>query len=305
MTGKRSLGWIAGIVLVLACGDVALAQYHSGVGRFLQRDPIGYAGGSMNVYESVKSNPAAGVDPSGMRPPAVGALGHTKHEFEVWATVNWFNRKLKEYTHSFTDNRIDEYWEVEHKLVFYCTKNGDAVNADAKPPVKKWQGVWTSTRYYRNDGKAPKLLGSKVFDAKKDGTWSAMEVGQAPPREGECANGRKGILFSVGGVAQDFNRRGQWQVTAGLSLKLSEFLGLSVGGGYTKPDNKTQPEGNTAEYYMTWLVCCCSDGKTPNKWMAYEHDKLEAKANTTKGILGHHEMGFMTPLVGTVQYHGE
>ena len=65
MTGKRSLGWIAGVLLVLAWSDVALAQYHAGVGRFLQRDPIGYVDG-MNLYEFVEGEPVVGVDPYGL-----------------------------------------------------------------------------------------------------------------------------------------------------------------------------------------------------------------------------------------------
>ena len=64
MRGKRFPGWIAGIVLVLACSDVALAQYHAGVGRFLQRDPIGYVDG-IDLYEFVRGNPTIGVDPYG------------------------------------------------------------------------------------------------------------------------------------------------------------------------------------------------------------------------------------------------
>ena len=65
MTGKHSMGWIAGVLFVLAMSDVAFAQYHAGVGRFLQRDPIGYHDG-MNLYQFVGGNPVGRVDPFGL-----------------------------------------------------------------------------------------------------------------------------------------------------------------------------------------------------------------------------------------------
>ena len=43
--------------------------YHTGIGRFVSRDPIGYAGGSMNLYEYVDSGPVALSDPSGLASP--------------------------------------------------------------------------------------------------------------------------------------------------------------------------------------------------------------------------------------------
>jgi RHS repeat-associated protein len=39
--------------------------YDAGTGRFLTRDPIGYAGGT-NLYSVVGNNPVSGTDPSGM-----------------------------------------------------------------------------------------------------------------------------------------------------------------------------------------------------------------------------------------------
>ena len=65
MTGKRSMGWIAGVLLVWACSDVALGQYHAGVGRFLQRDPIVYRDG-LNLYEFVRGRPTNYLDPIGL-----------------------------------------------------------------------------------------------------------------------------------------------------------------------------------------------------------------------------------------------
>jgi RHS repeat-associated protein len=53
--------------------------YDPSTGRFLTRDPIGYAGG-VNLYSYVTNNPANYADPSGLNPgvlalPALGAAG--------------------------------------------------------------------------------------------------------------------------------------------------------------------------------------------------------------------------------------
>ncbi len=41
-------------------------HYDPKAGRFLQRDPIGFAGGDANLYAYVGNNPITGVDPSGL-----------------------------------------------------------------------------------------------------------------------------------------------------------------------------------------------------------------------------------------------
>jgi hypothetical protein len=45
--------------------DLEIPMYDATLGRFLQRDPIGYAGGSPDLYEYVLDNPATNVDPTG------------------------------------------------------------------------------------------------------------------------------------------------------------------------------------------------------------------------------------------------
>ena len=52
------------VLVILASGNLAEANYDYSTGRWLQRDPIGYADG-MNLYEYVKSNPCIGLDPRG------------------------------------------------------------------------------------------------------------------------------------------------------------------------------------------------------------------------------------------------
>jgi RHS repeat-associated protein len=42
-------------------------DYHPTLGRWLQRDPVGYAGGGSNLYEYAGSMPTVAVDPSGLK----------------------------------------------------------------------------------------------------------------------------------------------------------------------------------------------------------------------------------------------
>ena len=42
-----------------------IRQYNPNIGRFMQRDPLGFAAGDLNLFRYVKNNPARFVDPSG------------------------------------------------------------------------------------------------------------------------------------------------------------------------------------------------------------------------------------------------
>jgi RHS repeat-associated protein len=42
--------------------------YNPGVGRFINADPIGFAGGDVNLYDYVQNDPINTMDPSGLRP---------------------------------------------------------------------------------------------------------------------------------------------------------------------------------------------------------------------------------------------
>lgn len=44
-------------------------MYSPAIGRFLQRDPEGFAAGDVNLYRSVRNNPTNLVDPNGTTPP--------------------------------------------------------------------------------------------------------------------------------------------------------------------------------------------------------------------------------------------
>jgi hypothetical protein len=48
--------------------------YDGNLGRFISEDPIGFAGGDINLYGYVRNNPAMMRDPSGKIPPVIGVI---------------------------------------------------------------------------------------------------------------------------------------------------------------------------------------------------------------------------------------
>ena len=60
-------------------------SYNPDLGRWIQRDPIGYEGG-INLYEYVGCNPVASVDSRGM---AKGESGGSAHSYQALIGVWW------------------------------------------------------------------------------------------------------------------------------------------------------------------------------------------------------------------------
>lgn len=58
------------------CGD---RWYSPDTGRWLSRDPIGYAGGD-NLYEYCGDNPIGGIDPGGTGGSAIGMVALEAHQ---------------------------------------------------------------------------------------------------------------------------------------------------------------------------------------------------------------------------------
>lgn len=79
MTARRLLATAMLTNLVLLVAQDARAFYSPPMGRFLSRDPIGYAGSEWNLYEYVESIPTGLTDPTGrvtvQGTPIVGIIG--------------------------------------------------------------------------------------------------------------------------------------------------------------------------------------------------------------------------------------
>lgn len=52
--------------LLAVFGGEAAAKYNPEIGRFMQRDPVGYVDGT-NLYQYVRSMPVSGIDPFGLK----------------------------------------------------------------------------------------------------------------------------------------------------------------------------------------------------------------------------------------------
>ena len=65
MRSNRLCSVLVGFTVLAALAADASAMYHPTLGRFLQRDPIGYADG-MGLHEYVRGSPVAALDPSGL-----------------------------------------------------------------------------------------------------------------------------------------------------------------------------------------------------------------------------------------------
>jgi len=59
------LAAILALATLATLPTAASAYYHARLGRFIQRDPIGYVGGDENLYRYVLNRPVGRTDPSG------------------------------------------------------------------------------------------------------------------------------------------------------------------------------------------------------------------------------------------------
>ncbi len=67
MSRPRLFVIAATLTVAAAVPSTATAYYHAQLGRFLNRDPIGYRAGDANVYRYVGNRPTGSVDPFGLR----------------------------------------------------------------------------------------------------------------------------------------------------------------------------------------------------------------------------------------------
>jgi hypothetical protein len=66
---KRFVAGLTALVFLLSFIAVAEARYYDpSTGRFISEDPIGFAGGDVNLSAYAKNNPINSIDPSGLDP---------------------------------------------------------------------------------------------------------------------------------------------------------------------------------------------------------------------------------------------
>lgn len=64
---KKFIAGLTAFVLLVSFITVAEARYYDpSTGRFISEDPIGFAGGDVNLYAYVSNNPVSWIDPLGL-----------------------------------------------------------------------------------------------------------------------------------------------------------------------------------------------------------------------------------------------
>jgi len=149
---------LVGLCGVAVFAAHASAYYHPGLGRFIQRDPIGYGSRDLNLYAYVSGRPATFVDATGMRATDIfsvskvgyekGSARHKKCVDEVDAAIDNFQDEAKRM--------------VERK----CGKvNIRCLCCDAKENIDDFPKGMTSKYVHCEckDPKNPKLVGGVIF----------------------------------------------------------------------------------------------------------------------------------------------
>jgi RHS repeat-associated protein len=101
--------------------------YSPDLGRFISRDPIGYAGGDVNLYRFVGNNPYGGLDPMGLFTAWIGG-GADKTELLGQGPTGIMNSVMSSNTSRFDGSDVYYGHHETSKIVNDIKKIKDAEN---------------------------------------------------------------------------------------------------------------------------------------------------------------------------------
>jgi RHS repeat-associated protein len=161
--------------------------YDPMVGRFISKDPIGFAGGDVNLYGYVQNNPVNWVDPSGLAGCYVGYPGYP-------ITIPGTNTKVP-LTHagvlSYDSEGHTRYYEYGR----YISDFGNVrrrpvpdlqIGPDGKPTPESWAELQDALNKIGNGTKAKTNCNDKA-DADKINSFSEQRM-RDPKRAPYCWN---------------------------------------------------------------------------------------------------------------------
>ncbi|MFH1730646.1 MAG: RHS repeat-associated core domain-containing protein, partial [Planctomycetota bacterium] len=149
--------------------------YHAELGRFLQRDPIGYADG-MSLYEYVGSNPMHMVDPAGTAKKCVPRLlleagakprDNLTNGFGAWYW-NWWGQRIVWTTSA----------EYDLRYSMSSSNTGVTVTARASGWYFRWYWVYANA----NTDLLASATGKVTCYLRSDGTCEAFAAGGGQPK---------------------------------------------------------------------------------------------------------------------------
>ena len=245
------------------------ARYYTPVhGRFIQRDPLGYEGGDINLYTYVFNAPTKFTDPEGLQTIAVGFKTITN---PTWGTCGKFTWKVRWYITNKVGKtvqplaRATESWIIQNMVNKFDIKNcaGATVDNSTVKLYEAWRvgkDGWATSKYeYDFNGDGTIQANEKIdytYDDASDDDWLA------PSRPKTCGT------WTYDGFVYWKSSIGKGELTPG-AVGMAGILPAST----TKPKNL----GDWTLYRhaeATWNCCppkSTSSGKASakNKWGTY------------------------------------
>ena len=210
-------------------------DYLPPLGRFLQRDPLGYVDG-MNVYEVLGGKPAFGVDPLGQE--NVDTLD-TMIRGLVQNGYTWDSARR------IAKSQYKAYVEVQHTASLLYGPCKAQKNDTCCTSVRHYQGYPTYWSCVKHEGQ------SLIAGGVKHGLWAATLVAKLAQEKAEAdvavrvaAGGTAGAAGVTAAGAGAVVWGGSITVTAAASLDAGRYLSVLVLCAQEECVNESRPEWN-------------------------------------------------------------